>query len=139
MPVSSFGKLCQAISILWDNKKVYRCLWIDVSAALCYISNNHRPTVGLQCQLSVTHLKASAVSSSYKIVDGICLLTILSNSVNSSASACFGALQHTIVQQLFGRHAGEPSDSRLLIAKLYPDLTDSCAALPSSLILLTKT
>ena len=30
--VSGFGKLCQPVSILGNDKKVDRCLWVDVSA-----------------------------------------------------------------------------------------------------------
>lgn len=33
--VSGFGKLCQPVSILGNDKKVDRCLWVDVSADIC--------------------------------------------------------------------------------------------------------
>lgn len=94
MSLCTLGQLSQPISVFWDHQKMYWSLRVDVP----------EQTIGdlkvAQCRRSdfadgaIAHyLNASAVSSSYKIVAGIFLETILSNSVSSPCSAFSGALR----------------------------------------------
>ena len=90
MPIRAIGQVCQAISVFWNHQKVHWSLGIDVPVYHVL----YKKAAKLKCKVMrgqteglATYLKASAVSSSNRIVAGICFETILSNKVSSPCSA----------------------------------------------------